>query len=40
MLDIHWSSEGNDYSHLRVNGSWNIAATAFIFYHWKMKLMK
>ena len=33
MLDIYWSSEGNDYciqsSHLRVNGSWSYAATAF-----------
>ena len=33
MLDIRWSSEGNDYciqySHMRVNGNWNYAATAF-----------
>ena len=33
MLDIHWSSEGNDYciqsSHMRVTGSWNYAATGF-----------
>ena len=33
MLDIHWSSEGNSYciqySHMRVNGGWNYAATAF-----------
>ena len=33
MLDIHWSSERNDYciqcSHMRVYGSWNYAATAY-----------
>ena len=33
MLDIHWSSEGNDYSiqssHMRDSGRWNYAATAF-----------
>ena len=33
MLDIRWSSEGTDYciqySHMRVNGNWNYAATAF-----------
>ena len=33
MLDIHWSSERNDYcikySHMRVYGSWNYVSTAF-----------